>query len=195
MKRAFDLLAAAGMMVILGVPLIAIAVALRLKQGPNVLFKQQRIGRFGHPFDILKFRTMRPVKPGDSAITAGECDLRVTPLGAVLRRFRIDEWPQLWNVLRGDMSLVGPRPEVPEFVDLSSPEWQLILKVRPGVTGPDALVFKDEGLLLAAAADPTSCYRQDILPKKMAVQSDYAQKHSFAGDLKVLFRTLGALRG
>ena len=195
MKRAFDLVAATGLLVFLGLPLLVVAMALRLQQGPNVLFKQQRIGRWGRPFAILKFRTMRPEKPGDSAITAGESDLRVTAIGAVLRRFRIDEWPQLWNVIKGEMSLVGPRPEVPEFVDLSSSDWEVILQVRPGITGPDALEFKDEGQLLAAADDPNMCYRQDILPQKMDIQLRYAQQHSFAGDLRILFRTLGALRG
>ncbi len=195
MKRAFDFLAAVAMLILLGLPILAVAALLRLRQGPDVLFRQQRVGRFGRPFAILKFRTMRPQEPGDAAITAGDGDLRVTAVGAVLRRFRIDEWPQLWNVIKGEMSLVGPRPEVPEFVELSSPEWQRILQVRPGITGPDALTFKDEGILLEAADDPKTCYRQDILPQKMAIQSQYAQERSFLGDLKVLFRTLGALRG
>ncbi len=195
MKRAFDLLATLGLLAVMALPLLFLAIVLRFKQGPGVLFKQERVGRYGQPFAIVKFRTMRHAQPGDSAITAGEGDLRVTPLGAMLRRFRIDEWPQLWNVLKGDMSLVGPRPEVPEFVDLAAQDWQCILQVRPGITGPDALEFKDEGAVLAAATDPKACYRQDILPQKMAIQVRYAQERSFAGDVKVLFRTLSALRG
>ena len=91
--------------------------------------------------------------------------------------------------------MVGPRPEVPEFVDMSDSTWPLILQVRPGITGPDALAFKDEGDILGAAADPKACYRQDILPQKMAIQARYAQERSLGGDVKVLFRTLGALRG
>lgn len=195
MKRGFDLMASVALGAILGLPLLLVAIALRVRQGRGIVFRQQRMGQHGRPFDILKFRTMRPQQEGDSAITAGEGDHRVTAIGAVLRRYRIDEWPQLWNVAKGDMSLVGPRPEVPEFVDLSAPEWQLILQVRPGITGPDALAFKDEGDILGAAADPKACYRQDILPQKMAIQARYAKERSFGGDLKVLFRTLGALRG
>lgn len=195
MKRVFDLLAAVGLLAILGLPLLAVATVLRLKQGRGVVFRQQRVGRYGQPFEILKFRTMRPQQHGDPAITAGESDLRVTAIGAVLRRFRIDEWPQLWNVVKGEMSMVGPRPEVPEFVDMSDSIWPLILQVRPGITGPDALAFKDEGDILGAAADPKACYRQDILPQKMAIQARYVQERSLGGDVKVLFRTLGALRG
>ena len=195
MKRGFDLMASVALGAILGLPLLLVAIALRVRQGRGIVFRQQRMGQHGRAFDILKFRTMRPQQEGDSAITAGEGDHRVTAIGAVLRRYRIDEWPQLWNVANGDMSLVGPRPEVPEFVDLSAPEWQLILQVRPGITGPDALAFKDEGDILGAAADPKACYRQDILPQKMAIQARYAKERSFGGDLKVLFRTLGALRG
>ncbi len=195
MKRGFDLMASVALGAILGLPLLLVAIALRVRQGRGIVFRQQRMGQHGRPFDILKFRTMRPQQEGDSAITAGEGDHRVTAIGAVLRRYRIDEWPQLWNVAKGEMSLVGPRPEVPEFVDLSAPEWQLILQVRPGITGPDALAFKDEGDILGAAADPKACYRQDILPQKMAIQARYAKERSFGGDLKVLFRTLGALRG
>ncbi len=195
MKRGFDLMASVALGAILGLPLLLVAIALRVRQGRGIVFRQQRMGQHGRPFDILKFRTMRPQQEGDSAITAGEGDHRVTTIGAVLRRYRIDEWPQLWNVAKGEMSLVGPRPEVPEFVDLSAPEWQLILQVRPGITGPDALAFKDEGDILGAAADPKACYRQDILPQKMAIQARYAKERSFGGDLKVLFRTLGALRG
>ena len=195
MKRGFDLMASVALGAILGLPLLLVAIALRVRQGRGIVFRQQRMGQHGRPFDILKFRTMRPQQEGDSAITAGEGDHRVTAIGAVLRRYRIDEWPQLWNVANGAMSLVGPRPEVPEFVDLSAPEWQLILQVRPGITGPDALAFKDEGDILGAAADPKACYRQDILPQKMAIQARYAKERSFGGDLKVLFRTLGALRG
>ena len=195
MKRGFDLMASVALGAILGLPLLLVAIALRVRQGRGIVFRQQRMGQHGRPFDILKFRTMRPQQEGDSAITAGEGDHRVTAIGAVLRRYRIDEWPQLWNVAKGEMSLVGPRPEVPELVDLSAPEWQLILQVRPGITGPDALAFKDEGDILGAAADPKACYRQDILPEKMAIQARYAKERSVGGDLKVLFRTLGALRG
>ena len=194
-KRAFDIAAAAVLLILLAVPAAAVALAVLLSEGTPILFAQRRMGRHGQPFDILKFRTMRPAEPGDAAITSGQADDRITRSGAVLRRFRIDEWPQLWNVLRGDMSLVGPRPEAESLVDLGDPRWQMVLQVRPGITGPDALAFKDEGERLAAAADADQCYREEILPEKLAMQMDYVRTRSFTGDVAVLFRTLGALMG
>lgn len=195
MKRAADMMAAAVLLVALGIPMVCVALAILLTDGGPVLFRQQRMGRAGVPFSILKFRTMRPPRPGDEAVTTGPADSRITPLGGRLRRHRIDEWPQLWNVWRGEMSLVGPRPEVPRYVDLDDPQWQMALSVRPGITGSDALHFKDEGDMLAQAQDPDACYRNEILPKKLALQAAYAQHRSLRGDLVILFRTLGALRG
>ncbi|MCH1583040.1 MAG: sugar transferase [Flavobacteriales bacterium] len=195
MKRGFDFLAACGLLLLLALPMVAIGLLLWMREGRPIFYRQQRVGRCGRPFAILKFRTMRPARAGDAAITSGEGDNRITAMGAALRRRRIDEWPQLWNVLRGDMSLVGPRPEVPEFVDLESESWQDILSVRPGITGPDALAFKDEGSLLAGADDPKAFYRSHILPQKVQLQQRYAQEHSLWGDVRILFRTLGALRG
>ncbi len=195
MKRAFDVLLAIVLLWILALPMLFVALAMRTTQGRGILFRQQRMGRHGVPFDILKFRTMRPPRPGDGRITQGESDARISPFGAILRRYRIDEWPQLWNVLRGDMSMVGPRPEVPEYVDMHHANWQAALSVRPGITGPDALAFKDEGERLANAKDADSCYRDEILPEKLAMQARYAQERTLAGDIRLLFRTLGALRG
>lgn len=195
MKRAFDLLIAMVLMVLLIVPGLLVACLLRWKQGPQVIYSQRRIGRNGVPFRILKFRTMRPARSGDTTITSGDGDDRISPVGNHLRKFRIDEWPQLWNVLKGDMSLVGPRPEVPEFVDTSDPLWMEALSVRPGITGPDALAYRNEGALLAGAADAAAYYRQEILPGKLALQAQYARERSLLGDLLILFRTLGALRG
>ncbi len=195
MKRAFDLATSSILLIALAIPMVGIGIVLLLTQGPPLIFRQQRMGRSGMPFQVLKLRTMRAPKPGDVAITAGDEDPRITGFGRVLRRHRLDEWPQLLNVLRGDMSLVGPRPEVPDFVDLQSEQWQEILTVRPGITGPDALAFKDEGLMLAGAPDSDRCYREEILPAKLALQQEYVRSRSLLGDLRVLFRTLGALRG
>ncbi len=195
MKRAGDLIAAAVLLALLALPMAILALALRLREGPGVLFRQTRMGRQAVPFTILKFRTMRHAQAGEAEITAGDQDARISGLGKTLRKYRLDEWPQLWNVLRGDMSLVGPRPEVPAFVDVDDPLWKKALSVRPGITGPDALAFKDEGLSLAAATDPETHYRLNILPAKLAMQADYAENRTATGDIAILFRTLGALRG
>ena len=194
-KRAFDMTASTVLLLLLAAPAAIVALILLLVEGSPVFYGQQRMGRHGRPFTILKFRTMRPAAAGDAAITSGRTDDRITKTGAVLRRFRVDEWPQLWNVLRGDMSLVGPRPEAEGFVDLSDPRWQVVLQVRPGITGPDALAFKDEGVRLAAAVDAEQCYRDEILPEKLALQMDYVRTRSLFKDIAVLFRTLGALMG
>ena len=195
MKRVADVLSSSLLLVALGVPMLVVALAIRWRDGTPVLFRQQRMGRFGRPFTILKFRTMRPPRQGDAEVSSGGTDQRITPIGQTLRRHRIDEWPQLWNVLRGDMSMVGPRPEVPRFVNLQDPQWKAVLQVRPGITGPDALAFKDEGDLLSESDDPESTYRKDILPDKLKMQEEYARNRSMAGDIGLLFRTLGALRG
>lgn len=195
MKRLLDVLMAIALLWALALPMVAIVLAMRISQGSGILFRQKRMGRSGVPFDILKFRTMRPAEPGDHLITSGETDVRISSFGAILRRYRIDEWPQLWNVLRGDMSMVGPRPEVPEYVDMTNAMWQEALSVRPGITGPDALAFKDEGRRLSEAEDADSCYRDEILPEKLVIQARYARERSLGGDIALLFRTLGALRG
>ena len=195
MKRLGDLFVAGILLVLLGLPLLGLGLVLLLSQGRPVLFRQSRIGLNGLPFDILKFRTMRSPQPGEAEVTSGDADVRITPIGAALRRRRIDELPQLWNVVRGDMSLVGPRPEVPRFVDLNDPIWQAALSVRPGITGPDALAFRNEGEALAHSADAESHYREVLLPAKLQIQAQYAAERNVLGDLWILFRTLGVLRG
>ena len=195
MKRFADILSSCVLLLALGVPMLAVALAIRWREGAPVLFRQQRMGRHGRPFTILKFRTMRTPRPGDAEVSRGGTDQRITPIGLVLRRRRIDEWPQLWNVLLGDMSMVGPRPEVPRFVNLQDPQWKAVLQVRPGITGPDALAFKDEGDLLSRSDDPEGTYRKDILPDKLKMQEEYARNRNLMGDFVLLFRTLGALRG
>jgi len=195
MKRAFDLLVSFALLVLLALPLCAIGIVILLKEGRPVFFRQTRIGQHGVPFSILKFRTMRVTTEPTAVITSGERDSRITPTGQWLRRHRLDEFPQLLNVLLGHMSLVGPRPEVPDYVEIEDPLWQKVLSVRPGITGPDSLAFRDEGQHLAAAADADAVYREVILPQKLKIQSDYADQRSLLGDLRLLFRTLGAMRG
>ena len=191
-KRALDLaLAAAGLVVTEpGLGLIALLVR-RSSAGP-VIFRQERVGRYGRPFRIHKFRTLRVDADGPMVTASG--DGRVTRVGAVLRRTKLDELPQLWDVLRGEMSLVGPRPEVPTYAALwPAAERETILSVRPGITDPVSLMFRDEAEDLALAADPDQHYRTTLLPRKARLYAEYVQTRSLAGDLAILFRTVQTL--
>ena len=195
MKRLMDILASATLLVLLCPIMVGLALWIRWKDGAPVLFRQERIGRNGVPFDILKFRTMRLQQAGDLAVTSGDGDERITSTGKRMRSRRMDEFPQLWNVLKGDMSFVGPRPEVPSYVDVQSETWKSVLSVRPGITGPDALAFRNEGELLSQVQDADQHYRDTLLPQKLAIQVDYVANRTLASDLAILFRTLGVLRG
>ncbi len=191
-KRAFDLLIAALALLLLAPLLLAVALLIKLDSPGPVFFRQERVGRHGVPFRIHKFRTMREGAAG-LAITVG-ADPRITKAGAFLRRTRIDELPQLIDVLQGTMSLVGPRPEVPRYVAHYPPELrERALAVRPGITDPVSLAYIDEAALLAAAADPEREYVERILPVKVQRQAEYAERASLATDLGVLCRTLGVL--
>jgi len=187
-KRLFDLVCAALGLLLLAPLLLLIGVWIRLDSAGPALFRQTRVGRFGRPFTIHKFRTMR-VEPGQ-AITVG-ADPRITRAGRWLRASKLDELPQLWDVLRGAMSLVGPRPELPRYVALCPAELrERVLAVRPGITDPASLAFSHEAELLAAASDPEREYREVILPAKLALSADYAARASLATDLGLILRTL-----
>lgn len=188
-KRCFDVLCAALGLLLLAPLLLLIALWVKLDSPGPALFRQTRIGRHGVPFTIHKFRTMR-AEPG-KAITVG-ADPRITRAGRWLRASKLDELPQLWDVLRGAMSLVGPRPELPRYVELYPKEMrERVLAVRPGVTDPASLAFSHEAELLAAAADPEREYREVILPAKLRLSADYAANANLGTDLQLILRTLG----
>ncbi len=188
-KRAFDLLVAAGALLLLAPLLAAIALWIRLDSPGPVFFRQQRIGRHGVPFSIHKFRTMVHGAPG-LPLTVG-ADPRITRAGRWLRRTRLDELPQFIDVLQGTMSLVGPRPEVPRYVARYPPALRdRVLAVRPGITDPSSLDFLDEAARLATAADPEREYVERILPAKLQRAAAYAQRASLRTDIAVLWRTL-----
>lgn len=174
-------------------PLLAIvALAVKLSSPGPILFRQQRVGRLGRPFILLKFRSMRSGASGDQVTASG--DGRVTATGRVLRKLKIDELPELWNVVRGDLSLVGPRPEVPRFVDLTSPVWQRILESRPGITDPVTLRLRNEEELIAnAGADPEAFYREVLLPFKLKGYAAYLDERSWLSDVAVLWATVLAV--
>lgn len=187
-KRLFDIAAAGLGLLLLWPVLLAAAVWVKLDSPGPVLFRQTRVGRFGVPFTIHKFRTMR-VAPG-AAITVG-ADPRITRAGHRLRQTKLDELPQLWDVLRGTMSLVGPRPELPKYVELYPADLrERVLSVRPGITDPASLAFSHEAELLAAAADPEREYREVILPAKLRLSADYAARANLATDLRLIVATL-----
>lgn len=154
--------------------------------GTPIFFRQMRVGKNGRPFLIVKFRTMRSAL--GPAITSGK-DPRITRCGRILRAGKLDELPQLWNVLKGDMCLVGARPEVPQFVSRQSPEWAAVLRVRPGITGAASLRYRNETALLAKASEPITYYREVLLPAKLSLELRYLQTCSFFGDLRLLWKT------
>jgi lipopolysaccharide/colanic/teichoic acid biosynthesis glycosyltransferase len=193
-KRAFDLLGASVALLLLSPLMLAIALAIKLDSRGPVFFRQQRVGRHGVPFCIHKFRSMVADAPQRGpALTVGD-DPRITRVGRWLRRTRLDELPQLFDVLAGHMSLVGPRPEVPQYVAHYPPQLrERALSVRPGITDPSSLLYLDEAELLARAADPEREYIEVILPRKLKCAADYAAQANLRSDLGVLLRTLCAL--
>jgi lipopolysaccharide/colanic/teichoic acid biosynthesis glycosyltransferase len=190
-KRLFDLAVCAVATPVVAVPGLLIAAAVRALYGPPVLHRGRRMGRGGREFEILKFRTMT-VATGGSAVTAAG-DPRVTRLGGWLRRTKLDELPQLVNVLRGEMSLVGPRPEDPRFARHYRDRYAAVLSVRPGITGPAAVRFRHEEELLRGVADPEEHYEAVLLPAKLDLDLDYVRHHSIRVDLAILADTVRAV--
>jgi lipopolysaccharide/colanic/teichoic acid biosynthesis glycosyltransferase len=186
-QRVFDVV----VVIVLLVPalLVGLLVALAVlidSPGP-VLYRSRRIGRDGIPFWMLKFRTMRHLAGGP--LISSRTDVRFTPVGRFLALTRLDELPQLWNVLRGQMRLVGPRPELEEFVEEQRASYERILTVPPGLTGPTQLVFADEGALLAAVEDRERVYRSEILPGKVRLDLEYVESNNLLRDLSLIART------
>lgn len=189
LKFLFDRTAALAGLLVLWPVLLVVAVLIRIKMpGGPVLFTQQRVGCDGALFTMYKFRSMRVDHDGSSVSVAGES--RITPLGARLRKYKLDELPELWNVLVGDMSLVGPRPDVPGYADRLEGEERLVLKLRPGITGPASLKYANEEQILSRVADPQRYNDEVIFPDKVRINLRYYYDHTFWGDLKLIFQTL-----
>ncbi|HEY5952360.1 MAG TPA: sugar transferase [Kofleriaceae bacterium] len=194
MKRALDI-AVAGTVLAIGAPLLAVlAAAVKLDSKGPALFTQTRVGRGMRPFQIVKLRTMTHGGNGSAVTAAG--DPRITRVGALLRKTKLDELPQLWNVLRGEMSIVGPRPEVPKYVMYYREEWQRLFSVRPGLTDLASLVFRDEERLLELAHDRERAYTQVVMPMKLQLALEGLSRASVLDDLRVIARTaLAVVRG
>lgn len=193
MKRIFDILFAALGLLVFAPLMLIIALAVRMDSPGPVLFRQARVGQRGRNFVLFKFRTMT-VKDGAErgAFEAGSLH-RITRAGGWLRRAKLDELPQLWNVLVGDMSLVGPRPEVRRWVDEYQDRWAMVLSVRPGMTDPASIEFRNEEQILASQAEPERYYRDVILPRKLDLYEDYVRNRNLCGDFAILLKTFWAV--
>lgn len=193
-KRVFDLLASALGLLALAPLLLGIALAIKLDSRGPVFFRQERVGRGGRLFRIHKFRTMAvDAERRGPQITVG-ADARITRVGAVLRRYKLDELAQLIDVLRGEMSLVGPRPEVPRYVACYPDDVRdIVLSVRPGITDRASIEFKDESAILGGAQDAHHAYVHEVLPVKLRYCVEYVRTRTFRGDLAIIFATLRAL--
>lgn len=197
MKRLFDIIFSFLGLLISSPILLCISIFIKLDSNGPVFYKGLRVGLNGKLFNMLKFRTMvvDAEKSGISSTSAN--DDRITSVGKLIRRFKLDELPQLINVLKGEMSLVGPRPEVKKFVDRLSNDEKIILTIRPGITDYASLKFHNEGEILAACGikDPDQAYSQIIRPEKINLQIQYVRDSSFATDLKIIFKTIGRILG
>jgi lipopolysaccharide/colanic/teichoic acid biosynthesis glycosyltransferase len=180
-------LAAAGALLCFSPVLAIAAAAVLLETGRPVLFRQTRVGRGGAPFSLFKLRSMRVGQPG-SSITAGR-DPRVSRVGALLRRYKLDELPQLWNIMRGEMQFVGPRPELPAFVEPADPLWRAVLREKPGLTDLSTLVYRNEEDILARRSDPERAYREELLPRKLALNASYRRVRTPGADFKLVLLT------
>lgn len=189
LKNIFDrVLALLGLFLVSPVILV-ITLLIRVKSpGAPVIFRQKRVGQHGKLFTMYKFRTMKPGHGGTSVSVKGE--RRITPIGAFLRKYKLDELPELWNVLIGDMSFVGPRPDVPGYADKLTGDDREILQLKPGITGPASIKYANEEELLARQDDPVRYNDEVIYPDKVRINREYLRKRSFWGDLGWLVRTL-----
>ena len=189
LKFVFDRMVALLGLLLIWWLLIVVAVLIKVKMpGGPAIFKQTRIGRHGKPFTIFKFRTMTVGHGGSSVSVSGES--RITPLGAVLRKYKIDELPELWNVLVGDMSFVGPRPDVPGYADRLQGDDREVLELRPGITGPASLKYRNEEELLAAVDNPQEYNDTVIYPDKVRINRYYLHNYSFISDIKMILCTV-----
>lgn len=189
MKRLFDILASGCGLLVLSPVFIIVAIWIKLDSPGPVFYRQTRVGRYNKDFRIFKFRSMRVGSDKGSLVTIGGRDPRVTRSGYFIRKFKIDELPQLINVFKGDMSLVGPRPEVRHYVNYWTPEQMRVLDVRPGITDPASIRFRNENELLEKADDPERYYIDVIMQEKIKLYLDYVEKSSFWYDVKLIFLT------
>ncbi len=189
-KRLFDISASFFGLLLLSPLFLVVALCVGLTSRGGVFYVQTRVGRYGRDFRLYKFRSMRTGSDAKGLLTVGGKDGRITPVGYFIRKYKIDELPQLFNVLKGDMSLVGPRPEVRKYVALYNSEQMRVLSARPGITDPASIKYRNENDLLAQADDPERFYVEKIMPDKLKINLEYMDNRSFFKDLSVIFRTV-----
>ena len=189
-KRLFDIVSSGIGLLCLAPVFVVMAIWIKLDSRGPVFYRQTRVGRYGRDFRIFKFRSMRVGSDKGRQITVGERDPRITRSGYFIRRYNIDELPQLINVFLGDMSIVGPRPEVRKYVDLYSEEQRKVFQVRPGITDLASIKYRNENELLSQVDDPDTYYIDVIMPDKLAINLEYIRHQSFMGDIKIIFNTL-----
>jgi lipopolysaccharide/colanic/teichoic acid biosynthesis glycosyltransferase len=190
MKRLFDLVFSLFGLILLSPVLLVVAILIKKEDGGPVFYRGVRIGRYGRPFRIFKFRTMVVDAEKIGGPSTADDDPRITKVGKFIRKYKLDELPQLINVLKGEMSFVGPRPEVQYYVDMFTEEEKAILSVRPGITDWASLWNPDEGAILAGSPDPEKTYMEKIRPTKLRLQLKYVRERSFWVDLKIIFQTI-----
>ncbi len=189
MKRLFDIIASGCGLAVLSPLFIVLAIWIKSDSKGPVFYRQIRVGKNNKDFRIFKFRSMRPDSDKLGLITVGGKDPRVTRSGYYIRKYKLDEFPQLINVFLGDMSLVGPRPEVRKYVDMYTPEQLRVLSVRPGITSLASIRYRNENEILAAAADPDKCYIEQVMPDKLAIDLEYVDRATLWNDIKLIFST------
>lgn len=190
MKRLFDITASFFGIIILSPLLIFIGLWVGLSSKGGVFYKQIRVGKNNKDFKLYKFRSMRVNSDKQGLLTVGSKDSRITKAGYFIRKYKIDELPQLFNVLKGDMSFVGPRPEVRRYVDLYSKEQMKVLSVRPGITDPASIKYRNENDILSSASNPEEYYIQHIMPDKLKINIDYINTQTLIKDIKIIFQTI-----
>lgn len=192
-KRAFDTVASASALILLFPVLFICGVLVAVTSSGGAFFDQKRVGRNGREFILLKFRTMRVGSEAKGQITVGGKDPRITGIGYFLRRTKLDELPQLWNILIGDMSVVGPRPEVPKYVAMYTPEQCKVLTVRPGLSSLASIAYINENDILGRSSDPERTYIEEVMPAKLKLDLQYVEQQSFGMDLRIIAGTIGKL--
>ncbi len=193
MKRIFDIVSSL-IVILLGLPFfILVAIVILLTSKGGVFFVQERVGKNNVDFNLIKFRTMRPDSEKSGQITVGGRDPRITSIGYFLRKFKLDEFPQLINVLKGDMSIIGPRPEVRKYVDLYNEEQLKVLSAKPGLSDYASIEYINENELLGQSEDPEKTYIEEVMPAKLKLNLKYIEDQSMATDIKLIFSTFGKI--
>lgn len=193
LKRLFDVVASGLGLLVLSPLFLVLAVWIKLDSAGPVFYRQVRVGRYNRDFRLFKFRSMRVGADKKGLITVGGRDPRVTRSGYFIRKYKLDELPQLMNVLRGDMSLVGPRPEVRKYVEMYTEEQLHVLDVRPGITDMASIRYRNENELLSEAEDPEAFYVGVVMPDKLKINLEYVARHSFGFDMKLIIKTIGEI--